>query len=258
MQTIPKKGNAKRIIKILVLMVIVGLGLFFFLNGDYKEFPAQAATFIRDLGWKGMFLYGTLYFLLGIFSLPASLITISAGYLFGFFPGILIANIGSTLGAALMFLVGRFLFRGFVERQEEKFGFLKTFDSLVEKRGLKIVILTRLAIFMPYGLLNYGFSASKIKLGVFVVGSLLGMLPGSILYVIIGTSLENISDMASIQINPSTIAQSHNQNLQVWYGLIMGIGLISMLILVYYLGKISTLALKSMGKNQNEIKSDSN
>jgi len=52
MQTIPKKGNSTRIIKILVLMFIVGLGLFFFLNEDYKEFPAQAATFIRGLGRK--------------------------------------------------------------------------------------------------------------------------------------------------------------------------------------------------------------
>lgn len=251
MQPTPKKRFLARIVKILVLLAIVGFGLFFFLNGDYKELPTQAASYIRDLGWKGMFLYGTLYFLLGIFSLPASLITISAGYLFGFFPGILIANVGSTLGAALMFLLGRFLFRGFVERQEEKFGYLKTFDALVEKRGLKIVILTRLAIFMPYGLLNYGFSASRIKLRVFVVGSMLGMLPGSILYVIIGTSLENISDMASIQINPSAIAQSQNQNLQVWYIFIMATGLISMLLLVYYLGKISTLALKGMSKKQN-------
>lgn len=237
-----------RSLRILILAILILTALFIFTRSDFREFIILGAQWIKDLGWKGMFLYGTLYFLLGIFSLPASLITISAGFLFGFLPGIILANLGSTLGAAAMFLFGRFLFRDFVERQVAKSGFLKNFDRLVEKRGFKIVILARLAIFMPYGLLNYAFSATKIRLGAFVLGSMLGMLPGSILYVLIGNSIENLSDLLTFNFKPSDLANSSDQTFRLWYFIIMGVGVLALFILVYYIGKISTLALRQISK----------
>jgi uncharacterized membrane protein YdjX (TVP38/TMEM64 family) len=249
MQTFPRLHHRHlRSVKILILLGLLATAFFLFTQIDIRELIVSGAQWIKDLVWKGMFLYGSLYFLLGIFSLPASLITISAGFLFGFFPGVLIANLGSTLGAAVMFILGRFLFRDFVERQVEKSGFLKNFDTLMEKRGLKIVLLARLAIFMPYGILNYAFSATKIPLRTFVLGSMIGMLPGSILYILIGTSIENLSDLLVLSNKPSDLANSSDQNFQFWYFAFMGVGILAMFVLLYYLGKIATLSLKNISK----------
>ncbi|RLS84197.1 MAG: TVP38/TMEM64 family protein [Planctomycetota bacterium] len=249
MQTSPTlRHRHLRSFKILILLGLLATAFFLFTQIDIRELIVSGAQWIKDLGWKGMFLYGSLYFLLGVFSLPASLITISAGFLFGFFPGVLIANLGSTLGAAVMFILGRFLFRDFVERQVEKSGFLKNFDTLMEKRGFKIVLLARLAIFMPYGILNYAFSATKIPLRTFVLGSMLGMLPGSILYILIGTSIENLSDLLVLSNKPSDLANSSDQNFRFWYFAFMGVGILAMFILLYYLGKIATLSLKDISR----------
>jgi len=249
MQTPPRPHHRYlRSVKILILLGLLATAFFLFTQIDIRELIVSGAQWIKDLGWKGMFLYGSFYFLLGIFSLPASLITISAGFLFGFFPGVLIANLGSTLGAAVMFILGRFLFRDFVERQVEKSGFLKNFDTLMKKRGFKIVILARLAIFMPYGILNYAFSATKIPLRTFVLGSMLGMLPGSVLYILIGTSIENLSDLLTLSNKPSDLAKSSDQNFQFWYFAFMGVGILAMFILLYYLGKIATLSLKDISR----------
>ena len=250
MQTPPRLHYRHlRSVKILILIGLVATALFLFTQIDIRELIVSGAQWIKDLGWKGMFLYGSFYFLLGVFSLPASLITISAGFLFGFLPGILIANLGSTLGAAAMFILGRFLFRDFVERQVEKSGFLKNFDTLMEKRGFKIVVLARLAIFMPYGILNYAFSATKIPLRTFILGSMIGMLPGSILYILIGTSIENLSDLLVLSNKPSDLANSSDQNFQFWYFAFMGVGILAMFILLYYLGKIATLSLKDISRH---------
>lgn len=259
MQTFPRLHHRHlRSVKILILLGLLATAFFLFTQIDIRELIVSGAQWIKDLGWKGMFLYGSLYFLLGIFSLPASLITISAGFLFGFFPGVLIANLGSTLGAAVMFILGRFLFRDFVERQVEKSGFLKNFDTLMEKRGLKIVLLARLAIFMPYGILNYAFSATKIPLRTFVLGSMLGMLPGSILYILIGTSIENLSDLLVLSNKPSDLANSSDQNFRFWYFALMGVGILAMFILLYYLGKIATLSLKDISKQVHPKTDDLN
>lgn len=263
MPTLSGRDNLKlRSVKILILLGLLGSAIYFFTQINTQEFIVWGAEWIKELGWKGMFLYGSLYFLLGVFSLPASLITISAGFLFGFFPGILIANIGSTLGAAAMFLLGRFLFRNFVERQIAKSGFLQNFDFLMEKRGFKIVLLARLAIFMPYGILNYAFSATKISLRKFIIGSNLGMLPGSILYILIGTSIENLSDLLVLNPKHSDLANSPDQNFKFWYLAIMGVGIVAMFILLYYLGKIATLSLQNMSKDAlpkiDELNKDTN
>lgn len=259
MQTPPRIHHQYlRSVKILILLGLLATAFFLFTQIDVRELIVSGAQWIKDLGWKGMFLCGSLYFLLGLFSLPASLITISAGFLFGFFPGVLIANLGSTLGATVMFILGRFLFRDFVERQVEKSGFLKNFDTLMEKRGFKIVLLARLAIFMPYGILNYAFSATKIPLRTFVLGSMLGMLPGSILYILIGTSIENLSDLLVLSHKPSDLANSSDQNFRFWYFAFMSVGILAMFILLYYLGKIATLSLKDISRQVHPKTDDLN
>lgn len=241
-----------RVLKIILLAVIVGLAIYFFSQKDLKEKTILLAEWLQSMGWKGMFLYGTAYFFLGMFSLPASMITISAGYLFGFLPGILIANFGSTLGAVGLFLLGRFLFRSTVERALKGHPHLNSLDELVEAQGLKILILTRLALFMPFGLLNYAFSATRIPLHVFAFGSMAGMLPGTILYVLIGNSLDSLGELLELSARPAILTTSIEPRFGKAYFYLTLVGVFSSIVLSVYLARLSKLAFAKIKSNPRE------
>lgn len=237
-----KSPLALRVVKILLLALILGTGIWLFASGDFRDTFQQWVLQLRSYGWKGMFLFATLYFSLGLISFPASMVTIAAGYIFGFFPGILIANLGSTLGATGIFLFGRFLFRGIIARQIAQSPYCRVLDSLIEDRGFRIVILARLSLLMPFGLLNYLFSSTRIHTGTFFLASLLGMLPGSVLYILVGSSLQNLSELSGIGFFET--GSSHNQQLNQWKLVFLIVGLLASMGLVFYLGKLAKQAFQ--------------
>ncbi|NDH07972.1 hypothetical protein EBX93_19005, partial [bacterium] len=73
---------------------------------------------------------------------------------------------------------------------------------------------------------------------------------GSILYILIGTSIENLSDILELSQKQSDLANSPDQNFKFWYFAIMGVGIMAMLILLYYLGKIATLSLQNISRDE--------
>jgi uncharacterized membrane protein YdjX (TVP38/TMEM64 family) len=95
-----------------------------------------------------------------------------------------LVSIGSTIGAGLAFLVGRYFARDAVARwlnDKEKF---KKLDRLTEEHGSIIVAITRLVPVFPFNVLNYGFGLTRVKFWTYVFWSWLCMLPGTILYVV--------------------------------------------------------------------------
>src|SRR5439155_10008067 len=60
-------------------------------------------------------------------------------------------------------------------------------DRAVADEGWKIVLLTRLSPVFPFVLLNYAFGLTRVKLSHYVLASWLGMIPGTLLYVYLGS-----------------------------------------------------------------------
>jgi uncharacterized membrane protein YdjX (TVP38/TMEM64 family) len=119
--------------------------------------------------------------------LPGSVLTLGAGAVFGVVWGSVYVSVASTLGATCAFLVGRHFARDAILRQtagNERFAAL---DRAVAAEGWKIVGLTRLSPVFPFALLNYAFGLTQVKLGQFVLASWLGMMPGTVLYVYLGS-----------------------------------------------------------------------
>ena len=136
--------------------------------------------------------------MLGIVSmvllLPGIVITISAGYLFGLLRGVVLVLIATTIGASIAFWLGQ---RVFNKPLLKHLGvhhpvLLSLNDGLREKGGL-IVFLTRLLPFFPFKLSNYYFGAANYRMRGFVIGTLLGIIPITILNVFIGTALAHIA-----------------------------------------------------------------
>jgi len=130
-------------------------------------------------------------------SLPvAAVMTLLAGALFGRWLGTGVVSLASTLGASLAFLGSRYLFRDFVQRRFGKR--LQSLNEGVKKDGAYYLFTLRLVPAFPFFLVNLGMGLAPMRLRTFFLVSLLGMMPGTFLYVNAGKVLANIDSPRDI------------------------------------------------------------
>jgi uncharacterized membrane protein YdjX (TVP38/TMEM64 family) len=121
-----------------------------------------------------------------LFFVPRTLLAFGAGLLFGLWWGIVWAVLGCLAGAVSGFLLARYLGSGFVERAHPVR--LRALLARAERGGWRMVVMLRLVPIVPHSLTNYGLGLTRVRLGAYVVGSLLGQLPLTIAYVDLGTA----------------------------------------------------------------------
>ena len=141
--------------------------------------------------------YITAYIMIGLFLLPgATFLSFAAGLIFGTVLGVGIVVVGSTLGAALAFLVSRYLLRDWVE---EKFAkqVRGVNDNLCEK-PLNSVLFFRLIPLFPFFAVNIGFALSQIPLRYFFWGTMFGKLPATYIYANAGSNLATLNSFGEI------------------------------------------------------------
>jgi len=154
---------------------------------DAGTWLAAALGWIRGLGPVAPVVFLLLYVVACVFLLPGSVLTLGAGAVFGVSRGIVIVWISATLGATAAFLVGRYLVRGWVARTIAANPRLAALDATVTREGRTIVLLMRLSPVIPFNLLNYAFGATRVSLRDYVLASAVGMLPGTAMYVYLGS-----------------------------------------------------------------------
>lgn len=125
--------------------------------------------------------------------IPGMPLTMLAGVLYGLPVGMLVASFSATLGAAAAFLLGRWVLRDWVTRRFGHARWLKTLEQAIARNGLQMVILLRLAVFIPFAAVNYGLSLTHVGLGAFVLGSFLGMLLPIGMVVAVGATAETLT-----------------------------------------------------------------
>lgn len=198
-----------------------------------QELLRNALQWVDDLGAIAPIAFILIYIVATVAFLPGSVLTLGAGVLFGIIQGSIYVFFGATVGAALAFLVGRYLARGWIYKKiagNQKF---KAIDQAVGKEGLKIVLLTRLSPIFPFNLLNYGLGVTGVSLKDYILGSI-GMIPGTIMYVYIGSLAGNIATIGGeTQPDANPIAQ--------WA--IRIIGFIATVAVTLYVTKIARKAL---------------
>lgn len=170
------KQVAFAVLAIAALLVLGRLG------GRYV--PGFVAR-IRSFGALGPIVYILGYMVAMVAGIPASLLTLAAGAIFGLLFGTLWSLLGATLGASAAFLVARYVARGRVEERVAREPRFAAIDRAIADDGRRIVFLLRLSPAVPFTLLNYLLGLTKVRFVDFLVGSV-GMLPGTILYVYSG------------------------------------------------------------------------
>ncbi|MGK7879370.1 MAG: TVP38/TMEM64 family protein [Crocosphaera sp.] len=189
---------------------------------------------IQDLGTIGYVIFILVYMLSAVFLIPASILTLGAGVIFDVIEGSILVSIASIVGAILAFLFVRYFSRKWVAKQIENYPKFKAIDEAVAKEGWKIVVLTRLSPIFPFVVLIYAFAITQVSLRDYAIASWIGMLPGTVMYVYIGSLIGNIA----------TLGAGGREKTSLEWALYI-VGLIATVLVSVYVTKISRQALDS-------------
>ena len=214
----------KVILLVVAIVALILLGRHFHLGELFSAMLDQ----IRGMGALAPVLFIILYVVGAVLFVPGSVLTIGAGVLFGLLWGSVYVSIGATIGATAAFLIGRYLARDWVRRQLESNRKFNAIDRAVGREGWKIVLMTRLSPVFPFNLLNYAFGLTAVTLRDYLLATWIGIMPGSVLYVYIGSL-------------GGSLASSSGQSPARWAVRI--IGLAATLGVAIYAGRLASRAL---------------
>jgi uncharacterized membrane protein YdjX (TVP38/TMEM64 family) len=176
---------------VLVALITASLAL------PVKDYIVSALGWVDGLGVWGPGFVVLFYIVACVLFLPGSVLTMGSGFLFGVPGGVVVVSIGSTLGAGLAFLVGRFVAREAIASKVASNAKFSAIDQAVGEHGFKIVLLTRLSPVFPFNMLNYAFGLTGVPFLKYIFASWLGMLPGTVMYVYLGATLGSLADVAA-------------------------------------------------------------
>jgi uncharacterized membrane protein YdjX (TVP38/TMEM64 family) len=145
----------------------------------------QVVAHIQGVGPAAPAAFILIYAFAVVALIPASLLTIAAGAVFGLLPGVTYALIGATLGSTAAFLIGRHVARRLVAKKLATMPRFAAIERAVSARGRRIVFLLRLSPVVPFNFLNYALGLTTISAWDFVFASL-GTVPGAFVYAYAG------------------------------------------------------------------------
>lgn len=155
---------------------------------------ADLRAVIEGLGWLGPVVSVGLYALLTVLLAPGAALTIGVGLLFGIVTGTAVALLGAVLGSTIAFLIARHSTRAAVDRLLA--GRAQAVDDWLADRGLGAVLTFRLVPLVPFSVANYAAGLTGIRTRHYLIGTTLGIVPGTVAYVAIGAGIAQPGDPA--------------------------------------------------------------
>jgi uncharacterized membrane protein YdjX (TVP38/TMEM64 family) len=146
---------------------------------------------VEQLGAAGPLAWIGIYALATVLLFPGTPFTVGAGLLFGPVVGAGTALVGATIGATASFLVGRGVGRSAVATLAGRR--LQTIDRFLTERGTMSVLTVRLIPLFPFNLVNLVAGVTALRLRAYVVGTAVGIVPGTVLLAVSGGSIDDPS-----------------------------------------------------------------
>ncbi|MDA0577025.1 MAG: TVP38/TMEM64 family protein [Verrucomicrobia bacterium] len=231
-QRTERPPRARATAKLLLLAALIGALLITAKLFNLQHVLRDALAWIAELGMLGVIFFVGLYILASVLLLPGSILTLGAGAVFGVVVGSIAVSIGATLGATCAFLVGRYITRDWVTAKLSGNAKFTAIDAAVANAGWKIVLLTRLSPVFPFNLLNYAFGLTHVRLNHYFLASCVGMLPGTVMFVYIGSLA---GDLASLG------AAGRTRSTGEW--ILYGVGLLATIVVTSFVTRLARKAL---------------
>ncbi|HQT87370.1 MAG TPA: VTT domain-containing protein [Acidiphilium sp.] len=211
------------------LLAAVAVGSLF--GGQWSGALLTLLERLRNLGWIGWLIFALLQALVALIGfLPASLLGLAAGAVYGVALGFGLSATGILLGAAIAFALTRSALRPTIAQRLAASRRLARLDHAVGRDGWRLVLLMRVSPVMPFSLTSYALGLSAISPRDYALGTL-AALPALLLYVAIGT------------LSRSGLAALHGHALI--HLVLIGVAIIATALLTFRLGRLITNALGS-------------
>jgi uncharacterized membrane protein YdjX (TVP38/TMEM64 family) len=216
------------VISILFVALVITLLMYFDVHEDVLRF----LDWLDALGIWGPLLFIVVMMLVVVLLLPGVMFTTGAGFVFGVVEGAVCVVVGTTLGAALAFLIARYLFGERATQFVLRHARLRLVSEEFTPRGWKIVLLTRLVPFFPFKLSNYFFGLTQFSLRGFMGGTFVGIIPLSLHNVWLGSIAAGIA-----------VPGGHSAAQTPFEWVLYGGGFLAVIGLVVYLNRLARRAL---------------
>ena len=230
----------KKWIKIIIAVLIIICILMLLRQLPVNEWITQLEKVLKELGPKAPALYFLAYIVACIALLPGSALTLLAGALWGVVFGSIMVSISSVTGATAAFFIGRYLARDKVEKQMKTFPKFKAVADSLGEEGFKLVTLIRLSPAFPFNLLNYMMGITRVKVKDYVLGSWIGMFPGTVMYVYLGAAG---SELVKAQ-------GDRGKSLQEW--ILLAVGLVATIVVTVMVTRKAKKALKKFDTEETD------
>jgi uncharacterized membrane protein YdjX (TVP38/TMEM64 family) len=142
-------------------------------------------------------LFILIYAVMVVTFLPAMVLSIGAGYAWGFWHAQLLVGVGATLGSALAFVLGKRVFKRTVESLVARYPLFSQVDEAFAQSGWKLIVLLRISPLTPYNVMNYAMSLTAIDVFTYTWASAIGMIPQTALTVYAGAVAKDLMHVKS-------------------------------------------------------------
>ena len=189
--------------------------------------------FYLDSGW-GIVTFVFFYIISVLLILPASWLSLLAGFLYGPYFGSIVVFFSAFIGASISFFLAKEYFVKKIVTIISRFPKIKLLEKIINKGGLKLIILTRLSPLFPFSILNYFYGLNKVSYKDFSIG-LLFIIPGTYLYCALGSLSNNLDEIKNLKLSGNTTTTI--------------ISIVSTFLVVYFLTKYSDEVIKESSEN---------
>jgi uncharacterized membrane protein YdjX (TVP38/TMEM64 family) len=196
MASLTRSSAYVKLALLVLLLVVAGivvratpLGVYLTRDGIVAALQAARGSLWAPLA------YVIIYTVATALALPGSILTIAGGAVFGFGWGSVLTTIGANLGANAAFGLARELGRDGVERLIG--ARLKGLDAATQQHGFVGLLVLRLIPLVPFNALNFGSGLTAIRLRDYSLATVVGILPGTLVYTFFADALVQGSTQAS-------------------------------------------------------------
>lgn len=184
-------------LRLLVILLLLGVALLLYVLSDelsleqLVESERQLRSRIQSEPWRSFALGFGLYVLVSVFPGTTGKAAV-AGWLFGFWPALVMVLGALTVAGVVGFSAARYLFRDVLHQRLRQR--LARFDSALEHEGAVFLLTLRL-LHVPFTLVNYTSGVSVVPLATFVWTTAVGLIPGTVLLVGLGAGLPSLDEL---------------------------------------------------------------
>lgn len=191
------KKNLKGIVTVITIIIFMTIYYVFF-----RDITAeQIRQYVQSYGSYAPFVYILIFAILPITFFPVPILALSGGLAFGFWSGTVYTLIGAGLNSAVMFIMAKVLAKDTITKFLKKKltpSLWQLFMEADATKGFFIIFVLRLIPIAPYNLINYGAGLTYIKFSSYMLATIIGILPGTLVFL-------NIGDKAIDVGNPSFV-----------------------------------------------------